>query len=122
MNDNSSVQSYIDSFDPKVKNYLEQIRSAVLGLAPHATELINYGIVAFALVKGGKRDQQIMMAGYKHHVGFYPHPKVMAHFWDQLDGYTKGKGSVQLTLNKPLPLDLIKEMIRFRLSLPDLNQ
>jgi hypothetical protein len=41
---------------------------------------MNYKIPAFALVEEGKRDQQIMIAGFLKHVGFYPHPDVIEAF------------------------------------------
>jgi len=65
-------------------------------------------------VPDGKREQQIMMAGYKHHVSLYPHPTVMEHFSDDLKGYKKGKGSVQFPLDKPLPKELIVRMVKYR--------
>jgi uncharacterized protein YdhG (YjbR/CyaY superfamily) len=58
-----------------------------------------------------------MMAGFKNHVGFYPHPTTMERFWDQLDDFKKAKGSVQFPLNKPLPRELIVKMIQYRLGL-----
>jgi uncharacterized protein YdhG (YjbR/CyaY superfamily) len=65
-------------------------------------------------VPGGKRDQQIMMAGYARFVGFYPFPTTMEEFSDELREFRQGKGSVQFPLDKPLPRDLIIRMIRFR--------
>ena len=75
---------------------------------------MNYNIPAFSLVKGGKRDQQIMMAAYAKFVGFYPFPSTMEKFSDELKGYKQGKGSVQFPLGKPLPKDLIIRMVKYR--------
>lgn len=111
------VSEYIDSFDGVVKDYLVQLRSLIHETVPNGEELINYNIPAFSLVIGGKREQQIMIAGYKNHVGFYPHPTTIEKFWDQLNVYKKAKGSVQFPLDKPLPKPLIIEMIKFRLQL-----
>jgi uncharacterized protein YdhG (YjbR/CyaY superfamily) len=79
-----------------------------------AIEVLNYKVPSFTLVPGGKRDQQIMMAGYAKFVGFYPFPTTMAKFSEELKGYKQGKGSVQFPLNKPLPRDLIIRMVKFR--------
>ncbi|MDP3831991.1 MAG: hypothetical protein Q8Q47_12015, partial [Ignavibacteriaceae bacterium] len=71
----------------------------------------------YALVKGGKREEQIMIAGYKKHVGLYPHPTVMDKFDKELEGYKKGKGSVQFPIDKPLPKALIVKMVKYRMLL-----
>ncbi len=117
MNNFETVDQYIESFDGKPREYLEQIRAIVKQTILGCAEIINYNIPAFTLIPGGKREQQVMIAGYKKHVGFYPHPTTMDHFWDQLDGFKKAKGSVQFPLNQPLPKELIIQMIEYRLSL-----
>ena len=58
-----------------------------------------------------------MIAGYKNHVGLYPHPATMEKFEEELKDYKKGKGSVQFPLDKPIPKDLIIKMVEYRLSL-----
>jgi uncharacterized protein YdhG (YjbR/CyaY superfamily) len=85
-----------------------------LEAAPDAEQLFNYDIPAFTLVKGGKREEQIMIAGYAKHVGFYPHPLTIEHFEGELAEYKHAKGSVQFPLSKPLPTDLIVRMVRWR--------
>lgn len=115
----ANVESYINSFDGKAKEYLQKIRSIILGTVPDSEELINYNIAAFTLTKGGKREEQIMVAGYKKHIGFYPHPTTMEFFWEELVDYKKAKGSVQFPLSKPLPEDLIKKMVKYRKNLID---
>ncbi len=112
-----TVDDYFNAQPEKVKVALLELREYILEAAPDAEELLNYNIPAYTLVKGGKREQQIMIAGYKHHIGLYPHPTTMAHFERELSGFKRGKGSVQFPLDQPLPQDLIIRMIRFRLSL-----
>ncbi len=110
------VDEYISKQPPEAQLALEELRSCIWQVAPRLTELLNYGIPAFALIEGGKRDQQIMIAGYAKHVGFYPHPAVMEEFSDQLAGYKFAKGSVQFPLDKPIPKDLVISMVKCRLS------
>lgn len=112
-----TISDYIDNQPEGAREALNQLRAFILEATPGATELFNYGIPAFALVKGGKREQQIMMAGYKKHVGLYPHPTVMKKFSKELKEYKQGKGSVQFPVNKPLPKDLIIRMITYRMRL-----
>lgn len=110
------VDDYISDFPPETRRALEELRLCIWQAAPHVSELINYRIPAFALVKGGKRDQQIMMAGFSKHVGFYPSPAVIQAFSERLTGYKFAKGSIQFPLNKPIPRELVIEMVKFRLS------
>lgn len=110
------VGAYIAAQPPETRRALEQLRSYVREAVPDATELINYGIPAFALVKGGARDQQVMIAGYPRHVGFYPHPDVIKAFADQLAGYRYAKGSVRFPLDQPIPKALVIRMLKYRLS------
>lgn len=112
-----TVDDYINDQPENTKEVLLQLKDYILKAAPNATELINYGIPAYTLIVGGKRDQQIMIAGYQKHVGLYPHPTVMEEFDDELNEYKKGKGSVQFPLDQPLPKELIIRMIKFRLKL-----
>ncbi|MEM1119338.1 MAG: DUF1801 domain-containing protein [Bacteroidota bacterium] len=114
MRNSQSIDNYIDSFAGTTKAYLQQIRMIIQAVVPTATGQINYNIAAFALVEGGKRDQQIMMAGYKNHVGFYPHLTTIAHFKAKLSKFKHAKGSVQFPLSQPLPEALIWEMVKYR--------
>ena len=58
-----------------------------------------------------------MIAGYKNHVGLYPHPTVMEKFDNELSIYKKGKGSVQFPIDRPLPKQLIVKMVKYRVEL-----
>jgi uncharacterized protein YdhG (YjbR/CyaY superfamily) len=115
--EHKEVATYFKNQSDATREALISLRDCILTVAPKAEELINYRIPAYALVKGGKRDQQIMIAGYANHVGFYPHPITMEHFKEELSGYKTGKGSVQFPLEKPLPIELIKAMVQFRLNM-----
>ena len=110
----STVDDYIANQPKEAQVVLKELRSIIKGAAPDAVEILNYKVPSFTLVPGGKRDQQIMMAGYAKFVGFYPFPTTMAHFADELKDYKQGKGSVQFPLNKPLPKDLIVRMVKFK--------
>jgi uncharacterized protein YdhG (YjbR/CyaY superfamily) len=111
------VDEYISNLPPEVQKALEELRHCIWQAAPDVSELMNYGIPAFALVKGGKRDKQIMIAGYSKHVGFYPSPAVIEAFSDRLGEYKFAKGSIQFPLNRPIPRELVIEMVKYRLSL-----
>lgn len=114
MPDFETIDDYIASQPVEVQAVLQELRSIMKEAAPDAIEVLNYKIPSFTLVPGGKRDQQIMMAGYAKFVGFYPFPTTMAAFSEELKEYKQGKGSVQFPLNKPLPKELIIRMVRYR--------
>lgn len=112
-----SVNQYIGDFPSEVSTKLNELRACIMEAVPDAIETFNYGIPAFTLVDSGKREEQIMIAGYKKHVGLYPHPTTMECFSEDLSMYKKGKGSVQFPLNEDLPKKLIVEMIKYRYQL-----
>lgn len=58
----------------------------------------------------------VHFAGFKNHIGFYPQPEGIEAFKEKLTGYKTSKGTVQFPHNKPLPTDLIREMVKFRVE------
>lgn len=109
-----TARDYFASQPNDTRKTLLALRAIIRQAEPGATELINYHIPAYALVKGGKRDTQIMIAGYKTFVGFYTGTGILAHFAKHLKGYTVGKASVQFPNHRPLPKRLIVAMIKFK--------
>ncbi len=109
-----TVDDYIESHPKEAQRVLQELRTIIKEAAPDAIEILNYKIPSFTLVSGGKRDQQIMMAGYAKFVGFYPFPTTMEKFSEELSEYKQGKGSVQFSYTQPLPKDLIISMVKYR--------
>ncbi len=109
-----SAVEYFEAQPEETRRALLELKECILKAAPNVTEMINYNIPAYALIEGGKREAQIMIAGYKRAVGFYPHPTTMEKFEAELQGYKRGKGSVQFPLDKPLPKELIIRMVKYR--------
>ena len=109
-----TIDDYIASQPSEVQSVLQELRSIIKEAAPDAIEVLNYKVPSFILVPGGKRDQQIMMAGYATFVGFYPFPSTMEKFSAELKAFKQGKGSVQFPLDKPLPKDLIIRIVKYR--------
>ena len=109
-----TAEEYIKMQPDATKARLIELMECILKAVPDAAEMINYNIIAYALIPGGKRDQQVMIAGYRKHVGLYPGADTMEHFSERLKHYKQGKGSVQFPLNQPLPKDLITEMVKYK--------
>lgn len=111
------IRIYIESLPEESKKKLLELREIILETLPLSQELINYNILAYTLIKDGKREEQIMIGGFKHHVGLYPHPTTINYFEHELKAYTYSKGSIQFSTKDELPKQLIKQMILYRKSL-----
>lgn len=107
----SSIDAYISSFPDDVQNLLNQMRETIKGAAPEAEEKISYQMPTFFL-----KGNLVHFAAHKKHIGFYPTPSAVQAFEKELSAYQIAKGSVQFPFDKPLPLELIAEMVRFRVS------
>ncbi|HEY1007866.1 MAG TPA: DUF1801 domain-containing protein [Sphingobacteriaceae bacterium] len=104
-----TVEEYISRFPPKIRQILEQIRETIRNAAPDADEKISYGMPTFTLA-----GNLVHFAAFKTHIGFYPVPGGVEAFKDRLAGYRSGKGSVRFPLNEPMPLELIRDVVGFR--------
>lgn len=106
------MDNYISAFPFPVREILNQIRTIILTAAPDAVESIGYGIPAYSI-----NDKPLVyFAGFKKHIGFYATPSGHEEFAKELALYKQGKGSVQFPLNKPIPWDLIRRMVEFRVK------
>ncbi len=109
MNKPANIDQYIASFPPDVQKLLQQMRTAVKETAPEATETISYGIPAFRL-----NGMLVWFGAHTNHIGLYPRGSAIEKFAKELSSYKSAKGSVQFPFDKPLPLDLVKEIVKFR--------
>ena len=107
-----SIDEYIAQFEPDVQEALQEMRALIRAAAPGAEETISYAIPTFDL--NGKH--LVHFAGWKKHVGFYPVPSAMEAFEEELRPYKAGKGSAQFPLGQPLPADLIRRIVEFRVG------
>lgn len=106
-----SIDEYIAGFPPDVQEILEKIRATVREVAPEAKETIKYRMPTFTL-----NGNLVYFAAYKNHIGFYPVPTGIEAFKDELSAYKTGKGSVQFPLDQPIPYDLIRRIVAFRVE------
>ena len=107
----SSIEEYIATFPEDTQKLLKQVLSAIRKSAPQAEEKISYGMPTFFL-----NGNLVHFAGFKNHIGFYPTPSGIEAFKKELSVYKGAKGSVQFPLDKPLPLKLIGEIVKFRVA------
>lgn len=108
----ATIEDYILTFPENIQHLLKEILTTIRQHAPHATESIAYGMPAFKL--NGK--PLVYFAGYTKHIGFYATPNGHEAFAEQLSGFKKGRGSVQFPIDKLLPLDLIAQIVDYRVK------
>jgi uncharacterized protein YdhG (YjbR/CyaY superfamily) len=107
----ATIDDYIAGHPPKIRARLSAMRRTIRKHAPGAEERISYRIPTFYL--GGNL---VHFAAFNRHVGFYPGAAGIAAFQDALAGYKSAKGSVQFPHTEPLPLELVAEIVRFRVA------
>ena len=108
-----TIDEYIHTFPKNVQLVLQQIRQAVKDAAPKAKEAISYNMPAFKL-----NGNLVWFGAFKNHIGFYPRKTAIRKFKNELKGYevSEVQGTVKFQLDEPLPLDLIKQMVKFRVQ------
>lgn len=107
-----SIDEYIAEFPAETQAVLQEVRAIVREMAPDATETMSYAIPTFDL--NGRH--LVHFAGYRNHIGFYPTSSGISAFQGELAPYKCAKGSVQFPLGEPLPTELIRRMVAFRVE------
>jgi uncharacterized protein YdhG (YjbR/CyaY superfamily) len=107
----NSIDEYIATFPAEIQKILREIRAVVKAAAPDAQEKISYQMPTFFL-----SGNLIHFAAFKNHIGFYPAPTGIEAFAQELSVYKGAKGSIQFPINKPMPLDLITKIVKYRVA------
>jgi uncharacterized protein YdhG (YjbR/CyaY superfamily) len=106
-----NIDEYIGTFPKKVQVILEKLRQIINESAPKAEEAISYQIPTFKL-----NGNLVHFAGYKNHIGFYPSPSGIEAFKNELSPYDVAKGSVKFPIDKPIPFDLVRKIVEYRVK------
>lgn len=106
-----TIDEYLAAAPAEARPALDELRALVRSVAPDAAEKISYGIPTFYL-----NGNLVHFAGYKGHIGFYPGPAGIEAFAAELSAYKLSKGTVQFPLGTPLPIDLIRRIVEFRVA------
>jgi uncharacterized protein YdhG (YjbR/CyaY superfamily) len=107
----SSIDEYIATFPEPTQEILQTLRATIKAAAPDAKEKISYQMPTFDL-----KGNLVHFAAYPKHIGFYPAPRGIEVFKEELSIYKGAKGSVQFPIDEPLPLDLISRIVTFRVA------
>ena len=106
-----TVDEYIATFPKNVQSILEELRQAIRESAPEAEEVISYQMPAFKL-----NGILVWFAAFKNHIGFYPKTSAIEAFKDDLSNCEVSKGTVRFPLDKPIPFDLVKKIVKYRVK------
>jgi len=106
-----SIDEYIATFPEEIQKILEELQATIKASAPDAEEKISYQMPTFAL-----KGNLVHFAAWKNHIGFYPTPSGTQAFKHELSIYEGAKGSVKFPIEKPLPLELISKIVKFRVA------
>ena len=106
-----NIDDYIATFPQNVQHRLRELRSAIREAAPQAEESISYGMPTFKL-----NGNLVHFAAYNKYIGFYVPSSVILAFKEKLSSYKQSKGTVQFPIDWPIPLDTVKEIVRFRVK------
>jgi uncharacterized protein YdhG (YjbR/CyaY superfamily) len=110
-NKSKTISQYIAAAPKESQTKLRQMRACIRQAAPKAKEEIKWSMPAFT-----QGRILVMFGGFKKHIGFYPTPAAMRANGKDLSNFKTGKGSVQFPIDQPLPIQLIKKMVKFRIK------
>jgi uncharacterized protein YdhG (YjbR/CyaY superfamily) len=106
-----TIDEYINAFPEDIQIVLEKMRQTIRKAAPESIEAISYQMPGFKL-----NGSLVWFAAFKNHIGFYPTPSGIEFFKKELSPYKTSKGTVQFPLDKPVPYDLVKKIVLFRVN------
>jgi uncharacterized protein YdhG (YjbR/CyaY superfamily) len=106
-----TIDEYIATFPKNVQTILQELRQAIHEEAPQAEEAISYSMPAFK-----QNGVLVYFAAFKSHIGFFPTASGVEAFKEKLVKYQTSKGTIRFPLDEPIPLDLIKEIVLFRVK------
>jgi uncharacterized protein YdhG (YjbR/CyaY superfamily) len=107
----ATVDEYIALAEPKVKRALKEIRKTIKATAPEAEEVISYQIPGYKY-----HGMLVFFAGWKNHISLYPAPWGAKDLKEEMSVYEGSKGTIKFPLDKPMPLTLIKKMVKYRIK------
>lgn len=107
----ATIDEYISRCPEAVQPTLTRIREVIRESAPSAQERISYQMPAFH-----QNGVLVWFAAHAHHIGFYPTGSGIAAFKAELAGYKQSKGAVQFPLDAPVPFDLIRRIVKYRVA------
>jgi uncharacterized protein YdhG (YjbR/CyaY superfamily) len=107
----ANVDDYIAGFPQEIQILLNGLRAVVIKAAPMADESISYGMPGYKL-----HGPLVYFGGFKNHISLFPAGSILEEFEQKIVPYKTSKGTLQFPLNKPLPLQLIGQIVKYRVK------
>ncbi len=108
----TDIDKYLNNVDADQRAELERIRQMIKSIVPEAQEVISYGMPVFKV--DGK--YLVGIAAFKGHMSIFPGAAPIKSLADRLSGFKLSKGTVQFTLEKRLPDEIIKQIVDYSLA------
>jgi uncharacterized protein YdhG (YjbR/CyaY superfamily) len=106
-----SIDQYISNFPISTQTLLQELRLIIHESAPAASEKISYQMPTFY-----QNGNLVHFAAYERHLGFYPGARAIQVFAGEITKYKTSKGTIQFPIDQPLPRELIKKIVEFRVA------
>lgn len=106
-----TIDEYLDELPEKEMILLHKLRKAIKSAAPQAEEVISYGMPGFKY-----HGMLVYFAAFKNHCSFFPGSSQIVKLYDELKPFKTAKGTIQFTADKPLPLALVKKIVKARME------
>lgn len=103
-----SIEEYILAYPPEVQEILQNLRKVIREEAPETVETISYNIPTFDY-----HGHLVFFAAYKKYISLYPAPRTAEQFREELSNYKGSVGTVRFPLDKPIPYDLVRRIVRY---------
>jgi uncharacterized protein YdhG (YjbR/CyaY superfamily) len=107
----SNVDEYIALYPAATRKGLNTLRKTIRQAAPKAEETISYNMPAYKL-----NGMLVFFAAMKNHYGFYPTASPMKVFREKLTPYETSKGAIRFPLDKPVPVKLVSEIVKWKVK------
>ena len=111
--DENKIDNYLEAAPEPARGMLEAIRKIVRAGAPAGTtEVFSYGMPGFRY-----KGALLWYGAFKSHVGFFPgSPPMIKSLANELKDYKTSKGAIQFPFGKPVPVALVKKILKLRLA------
>ncbi|VVB77875.1 Uncharacterised protein [uncultured archaeon] len=106
-----TVDEYMFSFPKEIQNKIKEIRKIVKKEASEAEEKISYNMPFYSL-----HGRLLYFAVHENHIGFYALPSAIVAFKNDLKNYETSKGTVRFPLDKPIPVNLVRKIVKYRIK------
>lgn len=106
-----NIDEYISTFPKNIQTILQELRQVIKEAAPKAEEVISYQIPTFKL-----KGNLVHFAAFRDHISFFPTSSGVREFKSELSGYKTSKGTIRFPLDEPIPFDLLKRIVKYRVK------